>query len=177
MRRTATERDQPTSQSVENSVTMTEAEPKRLTDPGWGLPTLRSSVPADLRHLSPARAEVTHWLSDRTSSEQVEDIVLVFSELLTNAITGTASQEQVEYGIETFVGFGPAPRHLRLTVTNHRLAAGSITCGPMPAPTSEDGRGLALAEMFADNLQILLGLDRVEVVATFRLCSDSVWYD
>lgn len=148
-----------------------------MTNAGWGLPAFNSSVPADLRHLSPARAEVTRWLADRTSTEQIEDIVLVFSELLTNAIAATGSQEPVEYGIETFVGFGPAPRHLRLTVTNHRLAASSIACGPMPAPTAEDGRGLALAEMFADNLQILLGLDRVEVVATFRLGTESVWYD
>ena len=49
------------------------------------------SIRADLVNLSATRSVVAKWLTGRVNQQEIDDIVLVFNELLANAINQSAS--------------------------------------------------------------------------------------
>ncbi len=137
-------------------------------------PSLEGSIRADLVNLSATRSAVASWLTDRVNQLEIDDIVLVFSELLANAINAAAPHDSVEYRVESDASRGV--NQLRVTVTNFRVETGLINTCAMPEPDAEGGRGLPIAEMYSDSLEILLALDRVEVTATFTSSDISNWH-
>ncbi|NNF54672.1 MAG: ATP-binding protein [Acidimicrobiales bacterium] len=144
------------------------------TEASAGRPTLVGSIQADLVNLSATRNAVESWLTDRVNQQAIEDIVLVFNELLSNAINAAAPQDSVQYRVGSD---GPrGANQIRVTVTNFRVETGWINTCAMPEPEAEGGRGLPLAEMYSDSLEILLALDRVEVTATFTVGDVSNWH-
>ncbi len=167
-------RDRKRSESVRLHVPMTTTRRSQPSTEAWaGLPSLEGSMPADLVNLSAARSVVTSWLTDRVNQQEIDDIVLVFNELLANAINAAAPHDSIQYRVES-----KAPRgadQIRVTVTNFRAETGWINTCAMPEPDAEGGRGLPLAETYSDKLEILLALDRVEVTATFESVDISNW--
>ncbi len=124
---------------------------------------LSGSIIADPGNLRESRAQVSSWLSGQASQAILDDIIVVFSELLTNGVTASGRGESVDFRVELDAN------QIRVTVANGRGDASQVKVQPMPQPEAEGGRGLALAQVYSDRLEILLALDSVEVTATFVL--------
>ena len=150
---------------VSKHMTMTAMRGSRPNSPdeASGQSALDGSLPANLASLGEGRALLSAWLEARAAQEQVFDMVLVFSELLANAIDASPSEAPVRLCARKSNG------QITIKVINHRSELGGVAAGPMPDPEAEGGRGLALAEVYSDKLEILLDLDIIEVSATFVL--------
>ncbi len=127
--------------------------------------SLRGALGAELANIGGGRTQLSRWLDGRVAQDQIGDIVLVFSELLTNAVDAAPAETEVAY-------FAAATaQQIKLTVVNSRSELGPVLPVAMPNPEAECGRGLALAEVYSDKLEILMNLDVIEVCATFMLPS------
>ena len=124
---------------------------------------LNGSLPADLASIGGGRSQLSTWLTGRTDDDRIGDIVLVFSELLTNAVDAAPVETEVRFWAKESAG------QITVTVVNFRSELGAVLPRTMPNPEAECGRGLALAEVYSDKLEILLDIDVIEVCATFVL--------
>lgn len=133
-------------------------------DEPLGHEPLRSSLAPGLEHVGAQRRLLAQWLSDERSGDQRSgDIVLVFSELLTNAVEASPANAKISFCARRTTG------EITVTVLNERSTLQTIEPQPMPKPAAEAGRGLALAEAYSDKLEIHASVDTVEVSATFVL--------
>ncbi len=122
-----------------------------------------ATIPASLDQLSPARRHLQAWLAglDLVPTEQCEAAALVFVELLTNGIDAAGAGSEIHYS------FHAAPDELVLQVINGNPSGGAVQLRSMPDALATSGRGLALAQEFADRLDIHSAGAFVHVDAVF----------
>lgn len=102
---------------------------------------LQLSIDAEHANGPTLRASARQWLRDaRVGRDVLEDVLLVVSELFSNAVNASRADSSVEIGL--------APRSgaaILVTVTNVGLA---FDLERVPAPTLDrrGGRGLAIAQ-------------------------------
>ena len=125
---------------------------------------LRRTVTTDLGRLDSERETVRQWLDQRGHIDAVRlhDIVLVFTELLANAIEAAPQSPTVEYRLEL------GSNSVTVRVLNHNDAQTPIDFRTMPGPFALEGRGLALAMHYADHLEIHSAGDLVDITAEFH---------
>ncbi len=121
-------------------------------------------MPATLGELGPARACLVEWLTalGDVSSVRGNDVMLVFVELLANAIEASRSSDAVAYS------FSSTPTELVVRVENPNPFGQSVEVHTMPDPTAEGGRGLALAQQLSDRVDIDRMGGLVSISAHFR---------
>ena len=88
-------------------------------------------------------------------------MLLVFTELLANAIEASATDATITYG------FADNGCGISLRFVNTNPARGAVKLRSMPCATATSGRGLALVQEFSDRLDInSLGVE-VDIAAHF----------
>ncbi len=127
--------------------------------------THRRTIEANLQELSASRSDLTDWLESLgcVSSARAFEIALVFGELLTNAIEASNPSQTVDYR------FHCDHAKIGVRVVNPNPGTSVVELQSMPDPLNESGRGLALAQEYADRLNLIeLGSD-VDIEALFKL--------
>lgn len=118
---------------------------------------------ADFRALSRLRDQLRAWLGDADISSNVrDDVLLVATELCTNAIEATANREPVEVLAAT------DGRSLRLSVANVAPAPAMEGTALKHGSLQERGRGLAIVRSLVDTL-VMTSHDGRTVVRTMQL--------
>ena len=117
--------------------------------------------------LAPLRIELREHLARHRVDQSVgEDVVLVLTELVSNAQHACLSGTQVTIAVEC----SPTPPSVAVIVENVP-AEGAVSSGPlrpqMPGPLAERGRGLALVAVLATHLSIDNDADLTRVRAEF----------
>ena len=125
---------------------------------------LTLEVAADFKALGGLRDRIRHWLRDAEVADPVaDDLLLVATELCTNAIEATPAEVPVEV---TLVNDGSA---LRLAVAN---TPASLLEGEPPAlrlgSLQERGRGLAIVRSLVDTF-VMTSIEGRTVVRTMQL--------
>jgi anti-sigma regulatory factor (Ser/Thr protein kinase) len=119
---------------------------------------------ADFRALSRLREQLRAWLaSAEVGSPTCEDLLLVATELCTNAIEATAAEEVIEVQV-------------RLDGTALRLSVANVAAGPggreppelQRGSLQERGRGLAIVRSLVDTVTMTSAEGRT-VVRTMQL--------
>lgn len=121
----------------------------------------------DFEVLAALRADLRAWLGrDGISDEIVDDLLLVATELATNAIEATP--EEGEVWLEAV----DDERSIRLRVANDRAAdAVDVQAAPLDVGSlQERGRGLAIVRALVDTLSLTSAEGRT-VVCTVRFLS------
>ena len=120
-------------------------------------------ITADLAELGPSRNRLSYWLAGRIGPdhEQIMDITLVFSELLTNAIEGSPRGEEVSY---SYIDDADS---ITIRIVNQNLGEVPVMGDSMPEPEALAGRGLVLAQQLADQVIFSVAGRQVEVTAQF----------
>ncbi len=110
----------------------------------------RFVVPANMHQLRPGRDALRHWLSTLlgVSTTREDEMVLVFMELLANAIEACRPSDLVAYS------FLADSKTLVVRVENPNPFEQSVELRKMPDPNAQSGRGLALAQHYADRVDI-----------------------
>jgi anti-sigma regulatory factor (Ser/Thr protein kinase) len=119
---------------------------------------------ADFRALGRLRDQLRTWLADAEVARPVsEDLLLVATELCTNAIEATAHAEPIEVRVSV------DHSALRFSVAN---VAGTLPGGVVPdlrrGSLQERGRGLAIVRSLVDTVALSTGDGRT-VVRTMQL--------
>ena len=100
------------------------------------------SVAAEQGHGRTLRADVRQWLLSVGSDEgRIDDVLLVLSELFSNAVRATVGQANVSVTVTRQAG---SPDEVTVAVANVGEPFDLSTLSP-PAPEREGGRGLAIA--------------------------------
>ncbi len=107
-------------------------------------------VAADLAELAPSRHRLSDWLTIRLGAghKRQEDIVLVFAELLANAIKASPAQDEIRYS------YSSDCQGIKLRVVNQNNGEVPVLLGTMPEPDADEGRGLPLVHQFADRVEL-----------------------
>lgn len=107
-------------------------------------------VPASLNELVAGRVALKRWLGDRKSEwpPPTDSMMLVFTELLTNAIEASGPDGTVSYA------FQDNGCEIALRFVNTNPKSGAVELRSMPDAMATSGRGLALAQQFSDRLDI-----------------------
>lgn len=122
-------------------------------------------ISADLAELGPSRNRLSDWLAGRIGAEheQIMDITLVFSELLTNAIEGSPRGDEVSYS------YSDDAELITIRIVNQNVGEVPVMRESMPEPEALAGRGLVLAQELADRVVLSIAGRQVEVTAQFIL--------
>lgn len=120
---------------------------------------------ADLAELAPSRHRLSDWLADRLGADhkRLDDIVLLFSELLANAIAGSPAEGEIRFS------YASDCQGIKLRVVNQNDAEVPLPLGVMPESDADRGRGLALVEEFADRTERKTSGRQVDISARFYL--------
>jgi serine/threonine-protein kinase RsbW len=122
-------------------------------------------LPPDLAAIGAARRRVGAFLElSALETEDAESVLLVTSELCTNAVRATSGEAEVVVGCR--LGGGA----VEVEVINPGNSFRHPT-GAMPPPEAESGRGLAIVETLTDQLQVRNRAGRTSVRAVRRLAS------
>lgn len=101
---------------------------------------LHLSIDADNANGPSVRASVRKWLrANGVSGDVLEDVLLVVSELFSNAVNASRSGAMVDVGLTS-----PTHRAIRVSVTNVGFAF-DLERVPPPTLDRRGGRGLAIA--------------------------------
>lgn len=121
-------------------------------------------VPARLDTLGESRSRLTKWLSriGPVDEERCDCMRLVLVELLANAIEASSTESVVTYE------FTLANGEMAMRVANLNMTGSPIELRSMPRATATDGRGLALAQEYAERVDITAAGDSVDITAFFR---------
>ena len=118
---------------------------------------------ADFSALGRLREQLRAWLADTEVAPVVrDDVLLVATELCTNAIEATAHAEPVEVLVST------DGRSLRLSVANVTSSATSAPAELRHGSLQERGRGLAIVRSLVDSVVMTSDRGRT-VVRTMQL--------
>ena len=120
-------------------------------------------IRTDPAELADARSALDAWLEAHCVdwSARRDDIRLVFVELLTNAIDASSADGSVTF---TFTDRG---QEVVLRFQNKNDSLTPVELRSMPDPLVTEGRGLALAQVFADRLDIHALGEYVDITAHF----------
>ena len=130
---------------------------------------------ADPCEVAPARAELRRWLVDSgVEEDQVDDVVLVFSELAANAVAAAVDQEPPRALIDLTAscGGGSPPTVVLEVIGPGQPFDTTVVDRPLPDPMAEAGRGLAIANALSDHVEAEHRNDITVVRATRLLESD-----
>lgn len=101
---------------------------------------MRVRLPKDARAPLLARAFVRHALCEGHSRETRDEVELLASELVTNAVVHGGSLVTMDVECET-------PHGITVTVSD---SSSAVPVPRQPAPLDEDGRGMWLVELISD---------------------------
>lgn len=123
-----------------------------------------NEVRADLAQLHGARVFVTQWLAKGWADrpDRHADVVLIFVELLTNAIVASPPNGTVRFSVRS------TARGIAVRIVNQNTGLNPIEVQSMPEPDAVSGRGLALAQHYADLLEIHAAGAVVDISAHFH---------
>jgi anti-sigma regulatory factor (Ser/Thr protein kinase) len=125
---------------------------------------LRMGLAAELPSISAARHTIGRFLElAEVTEEETESLVLVTSELCTNAIVATPGPEADEVVVACRV----ADRSVEVKVTNRGDRFDSEP--HMPEPDADSGRGLSIVDSLTDRLVVRHRAGRTTVTATRHL--------
>ncbi|WSY79514.1 ATP-binding protein [Streptomyces sp. NBC_00879] len=133
----------------DGSTSLLQAPPSQGKGPTVALPAFDIAIASKPASVSVARRAANAWIRShcQMSADSVEDVLVVLSELCTNAVQH-GRHESIDVR-----GWMPAPDQLRLEV--HDKSPSPVPCPQHVGPEGESGRGLLLV----DNLIAGLGGD------------------
>ncbi len=107
-------------------------------------------VPAMPSILAKSREGFADWLRTSSSLDATrhDDAILVFAELMANAINAAGEHDIVSYS------FDNAEDEVVVRVLNPNPQQSVVEFRSMPDPFATEGRGLALAQAFADRIDL-----------------------
>lgn len=118
-------------------------------------PRFERRLPAEPAAIGPARAALARWLVEQElADDTVDDLLVVFSELVANAVAATVAGDHVEVLAEA-VG-----DEVVIEVRNGREhGAAAPAEWDLDDPLRGGGRGLVLVRAFLDEVAFLPGAD------------------
>lgn len=135
----------------------------------FGQRALRWTGPAADVRLTEQRSRVTDWLHQEVPDTPVDDVLLVVTELLTNAREAGAPDSEVSVTIRRRSDLVEYGSGLAVDITVTNTAPPFVPTTEMPEPTSVRGRGLAIIERVARSLDVTLEDGTVTVRAIVEM--------